>query len=393
MYEIFSPTDSCRLSTIQIALARQICNEAIQSIEDRSHYVEKNHIDQYFAIPDANWSYDAPNEFLELFIRVSKCEPQDIENLRALCQVFSGYNLYAVINAKGLRQADKIFSDTTAQEVKENLVARNLAFIDEWLGMVKDLPSKYLFKPPQLFGECGHLVKGVIVNNDTNTYQERVNIIYESGIGEWLERKLDSAKDIRICEIGGGYGALAFWFKQAFPQCSYTIIDLPESLLFSRLYLSLSIPQLKTSFGLASATHGVRFLPNYMAEKLDESFDLVINTLSMSEMSSHQVQKYVDMIKDKWIKGDGLFFEQNQDNRHMGLLSTYNMFASKFQEHVNLNDEGRTYRNGLPNIWSNKKVRLEAKLPRYRPMHVRHWRSWLNTLRRIRSRFRNGSSN
>jgi hypothetical protein len=74
----------------------------------------------------------------------------------------------------------------------------------------------------------------------------------------------------RILEIGGGYGALAYWFKQAFPRASYSIVDLPECILFSRLYLSLTIADMPTSFGLSPAMHGIRFIPNFMAEQLKD---------------------------------------------------------------------------------------------------------------------------
>jgi hypothetical protein len=43
---------------------------------------------------------------------------------------------------------------------------------------------------------------------------------------------------------------------------------------------------------------------------------LVINTLSMSEMSEHQVRTYAVGIS-KLIGTHGAFFEWNQDNRHL----------------------------------------------------------------------------
>ena len=42
-----------------------------------------------------------------------------------------------------------------------------------------------------------------------------------------------------------------------------------------------------------------------MAEELDDSFDLVINTLSMSEMTEHQVLKYAHLMRRRWLKPDG----------------------------------------------------------------------------------------
>jgi hypothetical protein len=226
--------------------------------------------------------------------------------------------------------------------------------------MVKSLPERYVFKPPSMLGECGYSVNGTIVNRDTNGYQERINLIFESGIGNYLDSLLSQRNEVRILEIGGGYGALAYWFKQAFPKASYSIVDLPECILFSRLYLTLTMPDMPTSFGLGSAKYGIRFIPNFMSEQLKDTFDLVINTLSMSEMSAYQVERYADLIKNVWIRDEGLFFEQNQDNRPMGLLFAQELFASKFPERVNLNPKRVVHRNGYANIWSNYPIMLKS---------------------------------
>jgi hypothetical protein len=212
-----------------------------------------------------------------------------------------------------------------------------------------------------MMGEVGHEIDGVIVNSDTCTYQERVNLIYSSGLGDWLDERLEMQGDLRICEIGGGYGALCRWFKQAYPAASYTIVDLPESLLFARLYLSLTRPDLTTTAGLANAKHGVRFVPNYMAEQLTEPFDLVINTLSMSEMSEYQIKKYASLMKAHWLTDRGMFFEQNQDNRAGGLQCAESVLQPEFPDRANLRSHRGRLTNGSPNIWSLAPIRLRAR--------------------------------
>jgi hypothetical protein len=369
--KIVSPADSGRLASTELSIAARICEESVASVKARSQYIKENSLDERFALPDANWSYDAPNEFQKLFLRVSRCEKADIENLRAFCQVFSGYNLYAVKTGKGIVSSTQSINKKTSPMVAKRIELDGKPFVDEWSTMVHGLPVRYVFQPPKLFGECGYLVNGVIVNNDTNTYQERINLIYGSGLGQWIEDKLSTQEGLRICEIGGGYGALAYWFKKAFPNCSYTICDLPESLLFSRLYLTLSISQGTFGYGLQPVDGGVRFLPNYQMEQLDEPFDLVINTLSFSEMSEYQVRTYADLIKKRLLSRGGLFFEQNQDNRYMGLLCAQEIFSEYFAERVVLTDNTIQYRNGTANVWGNSRITLESKVVNSRPNQVR----------------------
>jgi hypothetical protein len=355
-----TPKDNRRLCDAEFLVARQICKEVLESVQGRSQFISTNRIDPKFAMPDANWSYEAPNEFVNLFIRVSKSEKHVIENLRAFTQVFSGYSLYNVCDGKGLSVSKLDVTESILEQIKVNLRERGFAFARENISMVKGLPERYVFKPPSMLGECGCAVNGTIANSDTNGYQERINLIFESGIGNYLDSLLSQSDEIRILEIGGGYGALAYWFKQAYPKSSYSIVDLPECLLFSRLYLTLTLPDMPTSFGLNPAKYGIRFIPNFMSEQLKDSFDLVINTLSMSEMSAYQVERYIDLIKNVWIRDGGLFFEQNQDNRPMGLLFAQELFASQFLERLNLNPEGVAHRNGYANIWSNHPIMLTA---------------------------------
>ncbi len=92
----------------------------------------------------------------------------------------------------------------------------------------------------------------------------------------------------------------------------------------------------------------MRFAPNYMSEQLDDAFDLVINTLSMSEMSEYQVRKYVELLCTGWLKKDGVLFEQNHDVRGIGLLFAQEILASEFEYHIPLYPPGMNYQTGFP---------------------------------------------
>ena len=349
-----------KLSRDELTIAKQICNEAYKSVVERADYMTKCNVDRKFALPAANWSFEAPNEFMNLFKRIAKADELDINRLRFFTAVFSGYSLFEVTAAAGLTASDICFREDIDQALAIKLCERNPVFVDEHHRLVADLPGEFIFRPPNMLGEIGHMVNGVLVNNDTNTYQERINLIWESGLDDLIRNRIEENGEIKALEIGGGYGALAYWFKSAFPNASYTIIDLPESLVFSRLYLSLTRPDIKTGFGLNEIKYGVQFLPNYMAEQLNGSFDLIINTLSMSEMTEYQVRKYAHLIKTSWLKKGGIFFEQNQDNTHINLLFAQQILMSEFSHRTAIN-RGETLRNGYPNVWSNDFVTLHEK--------------------------------
>ena len=364
-FPIIVPGNNRKLSPVELAHAKRICDEMLQLVEQRDSYIRTNGIDTAFALPDANWSRDAtaqlPNEFINLFRRVAGAERETIEHFRGFCHVFSGFTIYEVRHGTGLACAEMELSPELDAEIEESIELRNAPIVNTWLALIQDIPFPYLLNPPLFLGECGQMVNGVMVNYDTVTYQERANLIYRSGLGQWIEKTIERKGEIRVCEIGGGFGALALWIKKAFPNCSYTVIDLPESLLFSRLYLSLNRPDVRSGSGLEPQPFGFRFVPNYMAERLDEPFDLIINTLSMSEMSFHQVEKYIEMMKRVWLRDSGLFFEQNVDVRYMGLLSAQEIIAAHFPERKKIEPIQGSFINGFPNIWSLYRIELTAE--------------------------------
>jgi len=51
--------DNPRLSGSQLVQAREICAEAVAMVKDRDLAVAAGELDPKFALPDANWSYDA----------------------------------------------------------------------------------------------------------------------------------------------------------------------------------------------------------------------------------------------------------------------------------------------------------------------------------------------
>ncbi len=168
---------------------------------------------------------------------------------------------------------------------------------------------------------------------DTIDYQERMSLLSLSGVIDRFE-----GRSPRILEIGGGYGALCLGLMSALNPCQYVICDLPESLLFSGLYLTMAqrspvrIATRSDDLG-PERRNEICLLPNYLAEVLmpEHEFDLVINTLSMSEMTPHQVMTY-GLLISRAIGPSGLFFEQNHNNKHLGLIDCREYLAPFFRD-------------------------------------------------------------
>ena len=273
------------LSQTEFQIARDLCDRINQFVRDRDAYVAENHRNPQFCSPDGMWSPTAHNDYLNTFTKVSACSFEVINRLRLFVSFFSGYSLRRASIVPGAPSFETMSSSLDLEIDK--LMKLPDEWVSRWITLTAGIPTDLIFSPPRFLGEIGWDVSGVVVNHDTCVYQERINLLYEAGIFDWLSDRLSSKGRLRILEIGAGYGALGCKIKSLFPASDYWICDLPESLLFSALYLSLNRPDCKAGIG-EEAPYGFTYIPNYQIDRITGKFDLVINTLSFSEMSAKE---------------------------------------------------------------------------------------------------------
>lgn len=109
----------------------------------------------------------------------------------------------------------------------------------------------------------------------------------------------------RVLEIGGGYGGLARMMKLLQPNVQYVILDLPEQLFFTHLFLRGSFPNARFQFVDRKgpvAWEGFDFVlvPVPFIDGLaGTSFDLVANTASFGEMTQQAVNRYMRFIHNE----------------------------------------------------------------------------------------------
>jgi hypothetical protein len=320
----------------------------IRSAENRTNLISELGIDAAFAMPAADWDLQT-SDYVRAYRLLSSLTWDEIRFLRLRCQFFTGTTLLTMSScAGGPSSADPIpwkFETQWDGKTRDKIAAR-------WRALTKR--RRHVMQVPNILGECGWWIDSALVNADVVDYQERINLIDNGGLIDRL-----SDKRPRILEIGGGYGALAYALASILNPSQYVICDLPESLLFSGLYLSTAQdkpPRLYASRDhLAPRIDGeICLLPNYLFQTAlsGESFDLVINTLSMSEMSPHQVSTYGALIS-KAIGRNGDFFEQNFDMRFRGLIDCKDYLWPHFRRFRRVPKLSKKLDHGRTTIWSN----------------------------------------
>lgn len=278
--------------------------------------------------PGNNWNPEKPQTF-ELdgvatnaytsFRLLMTRDRHVLRKLRLYTQAFSGYQL-ATLSPAGLRPWIRQRLPDNHDVFLRMLVHWEDPVAASWVFLARDLPRMLLVSPPPRLGEIGWLIANVIVNRDTVNYLERITLLHHNGVLSRL-RSLRRDRPIRILEIGGGYGSLAHILTTVFEAVDYTIVDLPESLAFSYLYLSTVLPELPHRLirtpvpTQALGSPGMTYVPNFLADVLepgDRPYDFVINTLSFAEMTTEQVAYYGRRIAEL-MSPDGVLFDQNQD--------------------------------------------------------------------------------
>ena len=103
---------------------------------------------------------------------------------------------------------------------------------------------------------------------------------------------IDFNAPLRVGEIGAGYGRNAFVFLSLFPNCTYTIIDIPPALYVAQEYLKTVCPGASVNF----------LLPHEATKLPENSFNLLINISSFHEMTPEQVDAYFGLV-DRTLRG------------------------------------------------------------------------------------------
>jgi hypothetical protein len=335
---------------------RQVRVQIAALADRRDAVIRANGLDAEFCYGDANWKQGAPNDFLLNYQYVKDGDYDVLNRLRFWAQPFTGYRLIS------LGDAEAFLPRTPVPAGYDDWLRAHRAEPDLWVARWQAnrplIAAKHLYRPPRMLGEVGWDVDGVVVSHDTCAYQERVCLLRDAGV---LGRLEQLGRPPRIIEIGGGYGALANALLAILPDASYVICDLPESLMFSGLYSTAiaAPPRILSTVERYAPTPCLTLLPNYLFEPLRDApahFDLAINTLSLSEMSEHQVRTYATGLA-AMLQPDGVFFEQNADNRHIGMTFAKTILGDYFAHHRPVTTD-IAYFQGPADVWANHDLQI-----------------------------------
>ncbi len=148
-------------------------------------------------------------------------------------------------------------------------------------------------------GGFGYELDGALYNLDTLKFFECLIALQRGGVLGGLRERPSV-----VWEIGAGWGGFAYQFKTLCPDATYLIVDFPELFLFSAVYLMTLFPDARIGFwdsqsgpDLLSSLENLDFvfIPAAALDSMRPArLDLTINMVSFQEMTTAQVDSYVE---------------------------------------------------------------------------------------------------
>lgn len=345
--------------------------EAIQALyDDAPGYITRHGLDRDVFEPGNEWITFVPTTGLRF-----RTEYNRINFLRLIAP-FAGYHMAVLDRLDGgglfpreeaeafVRQLWHDIPDDVAelQRTRFDPQTRLQHVVPEYFDHIRNVPSRYIVRTPGMFGEIGLDVDGVLVNPDVVLCQSRINGMLCCGVLDKIQADIDSRGRARVLEIGAGHGGLAYALQRIFGErLEYVIVDLPSSLFFSTIYLSVLNGGGDCHVLVPGQRPPARFRHLFVANHLlDEALpslgpiDLAINAMSFPEMSEAQVRYYGSVISGL-IGEDGVLFEEN------GVVKPHHIdnkaiFAKMFPCHLHVSSEVVTTKNWCQDVWANRRL-------------------------------------
>lgn len=120
--------------------------------------------------------------------------------------------------------------------------------------------------------------------------------------------------DLKIVEIGGGYGGTAYWLRKTLGErvSRYVIVDLPEVGLVQAYFLGSSDPGSLVLLGKdrGDSVSTIELMPHFRLSEIDFRPTVLVNQDSMPEMPASEVERYLAWGAENV---DNLFISFNQE--------------------------------------------------------------------------------
>lgn len=295
--------DQADIDSITLAALKTERDRIKQWFTDRQQYITDNALDPNIYMPQPPW-VTICNRIKQYLLNIDMSNASRLKQLRLSCAYFAGFSLLTGLSSAG----SECFEDIKVEsDFDTNVLGPRdyeaLAF--RFADFRYKMSPRYHVNFPTALGEIGgNFYEQQVLNEDIHAIQALLKDMYDSHMLAAIQSQIDQAGTLKVLEIGGGSGGLAYALKSIFPELDYTICDLPECLTLAALYLDFNMKG------------QISLLPNYKINEYvaaNPTVGLVISLQTMGLVTSDIVTHYGNII-DSLIGNKGVFYEISSDN-------------------------------------------------------------------------------
>ena len=380
--------DQRSLTVEELARAHSIIDWIEQVIEARPGYLKRHRLNEEIHFPQAIWALDQGAGLYDGFRAVLSRDPRVAQSPAAMEPAIHGYRLFSMESAecRPFPHPDEI--GAAADRRLAALAPHPIAGSAVTCGWQRNCPhlcaSRRRGSSVKSAGMSTAEPSRTTAMSISNAWPFCTSAVCSIDCGR-SRRQAARRMSSRSAEASAAWPIIC---ANLIPQLRIVIVDIPESLIFSSLYLSLSLPdgthiyarpeEPADTFRLRRRPVAVSFRTTCSmgCSKRHRRFDLAINTLSMSEMDAAQVEYYC-LGLDQLLSDDGLFFEQNQNNMPIGRLDAQTLIARHFGRRQDLRSRlVGSLTQGTAHLWSQRRRALpqQAGTVQFRRQRVKSHR-------------------
>jgi hypothetical protein len=137
-------------------------------------------------------------------------------------------------------------------------------------------------------------------------------------------------ESVRVVEIGGGYGGMAYWFLRMTTDARYAIVDLPLVNVMQGYFLSLALGEDAVSL-CGESERQVSIVPPHELTVISTPCDVLVNKDSLPEIPRTEAIAYLAWAKQHCT---GLFYSYNQEAGAVALDNTTQNVVSELVGNV-----------------------------------------------------------
>lgn len=185
-----------------------------------------------------------------------------------------------------------------------NIEPARTAEVVAYMRYTENIGDKFCISAPIMEGsprQHGIIFNDKIINSDIVRFQSAISNLFTIGIFDILKKE----NHLVICEVGSGFGGLAFHISKIFEKSTYLLVDIPETLFMAGAYLIVNDPAAKIYiydenefskefFANNHRMYDYMLIPDFALPDLEGGgIDLFINMLSFQEMTEEVIDDYV----------------------------------------------------------------------------------------------------